>query len=353
MRDSVRKAILFSVLGGLVGLVVLDSREEVPGRSAPPDGADGGGIDASAEAAAPAAGAGRLELRQRPPLGEPRAALFGAPPPVKASAVVAGGPPPAPVAPPMPYRFAGRLLRDGQEEIFLSRGDSVISVRQGETIDGGYRVEAIGEEHITLIYLPLRKKETIPVFSTLPSVAAQGQALPLPETMQSGATAAPAADLAVRPAPEISRKTDPLAAARSASDGKTAQVLWVGPQKVRLGSRFEVALKVTSGEPLRAMPMQLRFNPSHLEFVTAKPGKFLGGGNRSFMYRASPDGSIFVGASSPNPAPAMDAELLVLTFKSVKPAQAELSFASLNLEGPAGRPIAFGRPEPFRTSIMP
>jgi len=131
-------------------------------------------------------------------------------------------------------------------------------------------------------------------------------------------------------------------------------LLGEGPQRVKLGSRFDVALKVTSGQPVHASPMQLRFDPAYLEFVAAKPGKFFGGGNRNFSYRASPDGSIFVGASSQNPAPAADAELLILTFRSVKAAPAaELSVSSLNLQGPAGRPIAFDPLVVFKTAISP
>jgi hypothetical protein len=66
------------------------------------------------------------------------------------------------------------------------------------------------------------------------------------------------------------------------------------------------------------------------------------------------DGSIFVGASSQKPATAADAELLVLTFRPGKAAPvAELSVASLNLQGPAGRSIAFGQPEALKTGITP
>src|SRR5205823_1665159 len=82
-----------------------------------------------------------------------------------------------------------------------------------------------------------------------------------------------------------------------------------GPQQVKLGMRFEVVLRVTSGQPLQASPVQLRFDPAYLEFVEAKPGKFLGGMGRDFSYRANPDGSIFVGASIQDPAPAAGAEL--------------------------------------------
>ena len=100
--------------------------------------------------------------------------------------------------------------------------------------------------------------------------------------------------------------------------------------------------------------MQLRFDPAQLEFVAARPGKLFGGGDRNFTYRVNPDGSIFVGASMQRPVSASDAELVILTFKPVKPsAAAELNIAALNLQGAAGRPIAFGRLTGFKTAISP
>ena len=66
------------------------------------------------------------------------------------------------------------------------------------------------------------------------------------------------------------------------------------------------------------------------------------------------DGSIFVGVSNQTPASASDAEMLVLTFKSIKAvAAAEISVASLNLQGAAGRTIAYNGVTPFRTTITP
>lgn len=61
-----------------------------------------------------------------------------------------------------------------------------------------------------------------------------------------------------------------------------AQLSWTDPPQVRLGARFDVALKVTSGQPVHASPMQLRFDPAQLELVTVKPGKFFGGGTPVF-----------------------------------------------------------------------
>jgi hypothetical protein len=112
-----------------------------------------------------------------------------------------------------------------------------------------------------------------------------------------------------------------------------------------------VALRVSTQEPLRAAPMQLRYAPGVLEPVDVKPGKFIGGG--SFSYRVNPEGSIFVGATAPSVAPGADAELVILTFKPLKAgATAELSMSALSLQGVAGRAIAHEQPASFRAAIQ-
>ena len=134
-----------------------------------------------------------------------------------------------------------------------------------------------------------------------------------------------------------------------------ARLLWDGPQHARLGSQFSVALKVTSEQPLSVSPMQIRFDPSLLQNIAVKPGRFLGADERNFSYRVrQDDGLIYVGATKQGSQPAADAEFLVFVFKPLKTASAaELSIASLNLQGPAGRTIAYNPLAAFRTAITP
>jgi len=315
MRAGTRKAILFAALAAVVAYVAFDSGEGgLWTRSGPLDAAKRDAVkdgDSGAEGAEKRAG--RFALPDRVPLGEPRAALFGTQS-WQPLAPKVGAAPAAPAVPAMPYRFAGKLLQEGRLQIFLAKGDEVVPIRQGETLDGAYRVESIGEAQITLLYLPLKRKETIPVSSSLPLAAA-----PKP---QNTATA--------------------------------AQLLWEGPQSVKLGKQFSVALRVTSAQPVYASPMQFRFDPKLLETVAVKPGRFFSQDERDFSYRVNAEGSIFIGASKRSHTLADDAEFLVLTFKPLKPAPvAELSIASMNLQGPAGRAITFDSPAVFRTVISP
>lgn len=80
-----------------------------------------------------------------------------APPPVQAAPE-----PPPPTAPPVPYVYLGKL--DGstlKPRVFLSSGDQLVIVSQGEVVDGQYRVESISDADIVLMYLPLNQRQVI------------------------------------------------------------------------------------------------------------------------------------------------------------------------------------------------
>jgi hypothetical protein len=67
-----------------------------------------------------------------------------------------------PTAPPLPFRYIGKLLDEGRLAVFLQRGGESFSVAAGDTI-GEYRVDAITDAAITFTYLPLKTKQTLPL----------------------------------------------------------------------------------------------------------------------------------------------------------------------------------------------
>ncbi len=268
-----------------------------------------------------------LQVPERRALGKVRGELFGAPPAPPQPVAAAPSAPAVAVAPPVPYRFAGRVRKGAQEEFLLSKGDLIFPVKEGETLDGTYRVVAVKAEGIELLYLPLGTTERIIVSSVL-------------DVERPAALAAPSPAPAATPAPSSA----------VVADGKPAQLRWEGPARVQAGASFSVALRVSSQEPLRATPMQLRYPHGVLEPLEVRPGKFIGKG--AFSYRVT-EGSIFVGALAPSTAPGADAELLVVTFRPLKQgATAELSMTALSLQGLAGRAIAHEQPAAFRASIQ-
>jgi hypothetical protein len=226
MRISRKTAALSVTLVAVVAFVLIDAREEKPSVRATPaapaaaapalasapgaqlKSAPGGQPKAEpppqpqpqsqSQASQPQPQQQALKLPERGGLAEPGSPLFSSqswqPPPPK---FVAPPPPKpvAPVAPPLPFRFVGRMLQDGHLFVFLAKGDTVITVKQGDTIDGVYRVESIGETEVALTYLPLREKQTLAVVTSLPAAlgvpgAAASPARP-PAAVSSGPAAPP------------------------------------------------------------------------------------------------------------------------------------------------------------------
>src|SRR5262245_33946088 len=308
MRSLWRKLVLFGSLAAVVAFLVVDQPAKGPAVAT-----------ATRQAAPRTDTTESLHLPDRGPLSRARGELFGSPPPP--APVRTANPAPVVTAPPVPYRFAGRVRKGAEEEILVSKGDFVFPIKVGDTLDGAYRVESISGERIELVYLPLGTMEAIAVSSVLD-----------PERASSMAAG-------------------PASAAQSTPvDDRPARLRWEGPQRVRSGAPFSVAIRVNTKEMLRAAPMRLRFAPDVLEPVDVQAGKFFGG-NATFSYNINPAGSIFVGASAPEGAPGTDAELFIVTFMPLKGGTtAELSMSALSLQGASG-PISFEQPSVFRAAI--
>ena len=271
-------------------------------------------------------------LPERAAIGEARGDMFSSQTWAPPAVATAAAPPPAPSAPPNPYSVAGSTVHDGAASVFLAKGERIYEAKPGLELDGGYRVESIGSDHVILVYLPLGVKQSLPFSSSLGGEVAA--AAPPPSTQRPAAAAGGA-----QPSPS------------AAGPAKAAQLRWQGPETVRAGSTFSVALHLSSDQQVRATPMQLRFEPEFLEAVGVRAGKFFGQG--SFSYRMNPDGTIFVGAAGRGAAPGADAELVVLTFRPRRAgATAQVSIGTLALQDPSGRALAHDTLAAFRTAIQ-
>jgi hypothetical protein len=86
------------------------------------------------------------------------------PPPVMVAPPVAAptGPPPPPPPPPIPYKFIGFVDSPGKKIAVLSDGRSVpLHGREGDIIEGRYRIVRIGAESIEMEYLDGRGRQTL------------------------------------------------------------------------------------------------------------------------------------------------------------------------------------------------
>ena len=92
------------------------------------------------------------------PQSDPFARNFG----VQKPAQLANGAekPAAPAAPALPFRYFGRLTENGKTEVFVMRGDDLLTITPGQKI-GEYRVDQIADASISFTYLPLKMKQTL------------------------------------------------------------------------------------------------------------------------------------------------------------------------------------------------
>jgi hypothetical protein len=343
---------LIALLAGSAAWVAIDLRSPA-GPTASKAPASAASQDAE-HSAAPASQAKQPGIPARSALGRIAADPFSAQswlPRRKPAAVSA---PPVPVAPPLPFRFAGQFHRDSGMEVYVARGEEIFAVKEGDTLDGQYKVDSVSATEVSFVHLPSGERQTMQ-FSALKEQDLTAQGGPPPPRAPASASASPPPPAPVAkliPAPTLGAS---LSGNLSPGKAEPAQLRWEGPASARTGASFNVSLRVTSGEQIRAAPMQVRFDPAVLESVSVRPGRYFSAEKTgSFGYRVNSDGSIFIGVSNQTPAPASDAEMLVLTFKSIKAADAaEISVASLNLQGAAGRTIAYNSLTPFRTTITP
>ena len=82
------------------------------------------------------------------------------PPPPKVIPIV-------PTAPPLSFQYIGKMKGDGSRSaVFLEKQGRIFIAREGETVDGKYRVDTIIPPVMTLTYLPLNIKQTMQIGET-------------------------------------------------------------------------------------------------------------------------------------------------------------------------------------------
>jgi hypothetical protein len=89
------------------------------------------------------------------PQSDPFARNFGPEKPAQVANAVA-----KPAAPPLPFQYFGRLTENGKTEVYVMRGEELITLAPGQKI-GDYRVEQIADASISFTYLPLKMKQTL------------------------------------------------------------------------------------------------------------------------------------------------------------------------------------------------
>src|SRR5262245_25025040 len=129
MRRPPRIAVLIAVLAVAAVWVALDLRRA-------PDSATKLSAQAGAQDSTVRQAKQDPAIPERSTLGRIASDPFSAHswlPPKKPSTAAAAAPPPAPVAPPLPFRFAGQFYRGSEAEVYLGKGEDIFPVKEGDT----------------------------------------------------------------------------------------------------------------------------------------------------------------------------------------------------------------------------
>src|SRR5437899_367918 len=164
MRRPPRIAVLIALLAGAAVWVAIDLR----GPAAPTPAKDpaSGASQEPEHAAAPASEAKQPGIPARSALGRIAADPFSAQSwlPRRKPAVVSE--PPVVVAPPLPYRFAGQFHRESGVEVYVARGEEIFPAKEGDTLDGQYKVDSVSATEVGFVHIPSRTRHPLQ-FSSL------------------------------------------------------------------------------------------------------------------------------------------------------------------------------------------
>ena len=209
------------------------------------------------------------------------------------------------------------MLGEEDVEVVLAKGERVFAVKTGDLLEDGYRVESVEPTKVVLKHVVDKSLHVLPLLPLLP---------PLSEIAAA-------------------QREAPLA-----PDGP-AKIEWQGPDQVRAGDHFEVSLKVKSAAAILAAPVEIAFDPSVVQPVDVRAGRFFFQG--SFSYRINPAGRIVIGAAGKSGLVSDEDELFVVSLRPLGPADAvELRLSHLVLHGAAGSQVQYEPPAVFRTAVI-
>jgi hypothetical protein len=129
------------------------------------------------------------------------------------------------------------------------------------------------------------------------------------------------------------------AAPAGSGQGVVAELAFIGPQDARVGEEFEVMLEATVHEPLRRLPLAIRFDPQVLSFVDARPGPLA---QASGIQEAAPAvdrtaGRLDLELAAPDKPLAGQGRLLTLRFAAASPrAQTRIALGQISLANGEG-----------------
>ncbi len=85
--------------------------------------------------------------------------IFAVPRPPAAKAAASA--PAPPTMPPFDYRYMGRIVDQGEQSLFFTRGGRPYVIKPGDTLDGSFLFESVSGNAAVFVYVPLSMRTTI------------------------------------------------------------------------------------------------------------------------------------------------------------------------------------------------
>lgn len=75
--------------------------------------------------------------------------------PKQAPVITVAAAPPPPTAPPVPFKYIGKILGDEEYQVFVAFNEKYLVVKEGDIIQQTYKVEKISPPIMTVTYIPM------------------------------------------------------------------------------------------------------------------------------------------------------------------------------------------------------
>jgi hypothetical protein len=238
-------------------------------------------------------------------------------------------PPPPPMAPPLPFVFIGKKFEDNNWEVYLAHGQQVFAVHEQSKLEGTYLVDSIKPPVMSLTYLPLKELQTIVIgkdMSTSPSNNAN--------TNDAGTLT------------DNQNPAEP-----------SAFVKLIGPQKLKVGSTFDVQLVLEVKHAANGYSATLGFDNNVLEVTNVAEGDFLkrSGTQSAFTNGIQGNGQLVISGSriGENRGITGQGILTTVSFRALTASnETRVQLLSTSVENSAGQRLTTATPTPFLMTIQ-
>src|SRR5216110_1243779 len=85
---------------------------------------------------------------------------------------------------------SGQFHRDSGIEVYVARGEEIFPVKEGDTLDGQYKVDSVSATEVSFVHIPSGTRQTLQ-FSALKEQELTGQGGPPQAKTPASATAFP------------------------------------------------------------------------------------------------------------------------------------------------------------------